>query len=61
MFISYTQHMKRAKARAITFQENAYASDDSIEQKATVIKVLNTIILANLFCAIVLYIIYLVF
>lgn len=53
--------MKRAKAKTIAFQENAYASDESIEPKATVTKVLNTIILANFFCAIVLYIIYLVF
>jgi hypothetical protein len=48
-------------AKAIAFQENAYVSHDNIEAKATVAKVLNTMILANFFCALALYIIYLVF
>ena len=54
--------MNRVKAKAIAFQENAYASYDDIEQKAIATKkVLSTLILANLFCAIALYIVYLVF
>jgi len=59
IFISYTRNMNRAKT--IAFQENVYASHDNVEQKAIATKVLSTLILANLFCAVALYIIYLVF
>ncbi|MBD1394636.1 hypothetical protein [Mucilaginibacter glaciei] len=51
--------MKRA--RAVLFREGTQNLDISDESKAVATKTLVTLILANLFCALLLYIIYLVF